>query len=352
MNIFSSTILSFISLMKKYAFEIVRLEMNLKVSGKRFEYRGRLYPLNIVVFESKNHLGNFDASTFTIGINKIVMYSAKTHLIKNILRHELAHYFCNLKYGENNEPHGLEFKNLCKNFNWDEEVSKATFNLINEKIEGDLPTEKLIEKIKKLLNLANSANPHEAELATVKANNLIMAHNLERLEEKPDEFTYHQRILSGKRTNGKVRAIYEILKEFFVFPVISYGKSGYYLEVVGNKENVEVAEYVANFLDLELEKIWEAQKLSGISQKNSFMEGLAEEFIKKLRQEKEDFPERYLVKFNEVLQGQVALVYPRLSSRKFLNGYGCEKAKNLGRLEGTNLKIRKGLLNKKIFLLT
>jgi hypothetical protein len=290
---------------------------------------------------------------FTIGINKMVMYAAKTIHIKNILRHELAHYLNYLETRDFKEPHGFQFKTICQRFGWDEEISKATFNIINEKIEGDLPSEKLIGKVKKLINLAQSSNPHEAELATIKANNLILAHNLERLEEASDEFTYHQKVLSGKKVTGKVRAIYEILKEFYVYPVFSYGKFGFYLEIIGSRENVEVAEYIAQYLNNELENIWEKQKLSGSSQKNSFMDGLCEEFIAKLKREKEIYCSgSQLIKINEELNQMVNMVYPRLTTKKFFKGNNCERAKNLGKMEGANLKIRKGLLNKKVLLLS
>lgn len=355
MYLYSPAILSFISLLKKYSFEILRNEMGLKISGKRFEYKRVRYPLNIVVFERKNFLGQFESSSFLIGVNKLLMYSAKTEVIKNVLRHELAHYLCFIENEHRVEPHGFEFREICQRFGWNIEISGAAFNVIkeNEKIEGDLPSERVIEKVKKLIALAQSSNSHEAELAMIKANNLILAHNLERLNQEVDEFTYLKRVLSGKKTTGKTRAIYEILKEFFVYPVFNYGLEGFYLEVIGKRENVEVADYVANFLDLELEKIWNAQALKGISQKNSFMAGLAEGFIKKLREEKKGhFPGHFLVKIEEELNQKVGLVYPRLSKKSVSRGFDCEKAKNLGRKEGNNLTIRKGVLGKVLGLIS
>jgi hypothetical protein len=349
MNIYSPSIISFISLLKKYSIEILGNEMGLKIRGKRFGFRGLLYPVNIVVFERKNFLGHFDSSSLLISINKLLMYSAKTEVIKNVLRHELAHYLCFLEYQNQVEPHGMEFREICQRFNWNKEIFGASFNVIseNEKIEGDLPSERVIEKVKKLISLSQSSNANEAELAMIKANNLILAHNLERLDQKPDEFTYLERVLSGKKATGKTRAIYEILKEFFVYPVFNYGREGFYLEVIGTKENVEVADYVANFLDLELEKIWGLQTIKGVSLKNSFMEGLAEGFIKKLKQEKVGhFSGNFLIKIEEDLNQRARLVYPRLSKKTLIRGLDCEKAKNLGRKEGVNLKIRNGISNK------
>jgi len=329
--------------------------MKFKISGSRFTYGRIRYPLNIVVFERKNFLGQFESNSLLIGINKLLMYSAKTEVIKNVLRHELAHYICYIENHDRVEPHGFEFRKICQRFGWSEEISGATFNILaeNEKIEGDLPSERVIEKVKKLLLLSQSPNLHEAELATIKANNLILAHNLERLDQKPDDLTYLKRVISGKKSTGKIRAIYEILKQFFVYPVFNYAQGVFYLEVIGSRENVEIADYVANYLDLELEKIWKGQRLRGISQKNSFMEGLAEGFTKKLCIERDKyFPGAHLVKLDKELSEQVSLVYPRLLRRSISRGFGCEKAKNLGRKEGSNLNIRKGIFSKNSLLLS
>ena len=83
------------------------------------------------------------------------------------------------------------------------------------------------------------------------------------------------------------------------------------------------------------------------------MEGLAEGFTKKLGLEREKyFPGTNLVKLDKELSEKVSLVYPRLLRRSIFRGFGCEKAKNLGRKEGGNLNIRKGIFSKNFFLLS
>ncbi len=350
MLVYSKSTLSFISLLKKYVREILRDEVGVKVFINRFEYGGFLYPFHVVVFEKRNTMGTFDHHTYQIGINKNLMYSAKTEVIKNILRHELAHYFAFLETGEGIYPHGKEFRDICKKFGWDEEIYSAVGNLdlMNEKIEGDFPSENVIAKVKKLLSLAKSSNIHEAELATLKANKIILQHNLKRLGEEDDDTTYLKRVLSGKRNNGKYRAIYEILRSFMVQPVFNYGKGIFYLEVIGERENVEMAEYVASFLDFELELLWQNQRGDhrGVNAKNSFMKGVSESFVEKLSRDKnEHYSKAALVKMDKALQKRVKLAYPRLSGVPSQGRGVSQEARTLGKEAGKGLSIRKGLGN-------
>lgn len=350
MLVYSKSTLSFISLLKKYVREILRDEVGVKVFKNRFEYKGFLYPFHLVVFEKRNTLGSFDHHTYQIGLNKNLMYSAKTEVIKNILRHELAHYFAYLETGEGIYPHGKEFRDICKKFRWNEEIYSAAGNLeiMNDKIEGDFPSENVIAKIKKLLSLAKSNNIHEAELATLKANQLILQHNLNRLGEEDDDTTYLKRVISGKRNNGKYRAIYEILRSFMVQPVFNYGKGIFYLEVIGERDNVEIADYVANFLDFELELLWQENRghHRGINAKNSFMKGVCESFVEKISEERrEHFSTTALVKMDKVLKNRVKMAYPRLSGTSSAGKGVSQDAKSLGKKAGADLSIRKGLKN-------
>jgi hypothetical protein len=348
MLVYSKSTLTFITLLKKYVREILRDEVRVKVFKNRFEYNGFLYPFHVVVFEKKNTMGTFDHHTYQIGINKNLMYSAKTEVIKNILRHELAHYFAFLETGEGIYPHGKEFRAICKKFGWNEDIYSAVgdLNLMNEKIEGDFPSENVIAKVKKLLSLAKSSNIHEAEIATLKANQIILEHNLNRLGEEDDETTYLKRVLTGKRNNGKYRAIYEILRSFMVQPVFNYGKGIFYLEVIGERENVEMAEYVASFLDFELELLWQQNRgeHGGVNAKNSFMRGVAESFVEKLSREKnEHYSKAALVKMDKALKNRVKMAYPRLSGVSSKGTSISQEARTLGKKVGTDLSIRKGI---------
>jgi hypothetical protein len=352
MLIYSETAFSFINKCEAILKQILELETDFKVRRSRFEYRGYLYPVHLVVFEGDRQLGYFDSGTYQIGLNKALMYHAKDKVLKDILRHELAHYITYLFYGEV-KPHGEEFQNVCRLFHWPAAVSAASLdiNLANEKLEGDLKAEKVIHKVKSLLKLAESSNQHEAELATLKANQLLLKHNLEYLGQKSDETLYVHKVLIQKRKSAKMTAIYDILKHFMVRPILSYGKKQVALEVTGNRTNIELADYVAGFLNEELERLWKTHQkehqLKGLRAKNSFFLGLAKGYDSKMQSVHAGYnhkDQKGLILLNRQLDQQVKKIYRRLSSTSNSNSM-CGEAFGLGQKAGKDLTINKGIKN-------
>ena len=114
MILFSQTTISFLNRVKSYSKEILEDEMGLTFKRKRFLYQGFYIPIEFVVFEHTNLLGSFDYHSYRIGLNKSLMLSAKSKVIKNIIRHEIAHLITYIDHGPLVDPHGLEFKNVCK----------------------------------------------------------------------------------------------------------------------------------------------------------------------------------------------------------------------------------------------
>ena len=355
MFLHSKTISAFISRVRTSAREIVNNEMNLKMERSRIFYKGILYPLNIVVFEDNTRLGYFDSRSYELGLSKKLMYLAKKNVLENVLRHELAHFMCYLLYGPQ-VLHGEEFHLVCKNFGWGKEVYAAYANLELENNQvangSDEKTEKLLARLKKLLALASSDNTHERELATLKANQLLLEHNLDLSKSaihEDDEIVYVKRVLEATRKSAKHIAIYEILKTFFVSPVFNHGRGVFYLEVIGDKTSVDLADYVAHFLDHELEVIWkQAQKenpnLKGKSRKNSFFSGVARGYIEKIEKQKSSLATiNDLVIIEKNIQKNLEMVYPRIGHTSLSSGKHDSAAHNAGKIKGSNLSIKPAL---------
>ena len=220
---------------------------------------------------------------------------------------------------------------------------------------------KWLVKIKKLLSLAESDNIHERELATLKANQLLLKHNINRyqlnkmnnndLNEDEDEEICLKKVFEAKKTTAKMQAIYEILGCFLVQPVFNHGKGLVYLEVIGSRINVEFADYITQFLDFELENIWQFHKkehsLKGIKAKNSFFKGVGKGYVDKIQiQHKEVTTGNELVILKQELEQQVSKVYGRLSFSKTSAGT-CHDSLSLGKSAGQALNIRKGLTSSK-----
>lgn len=348
MLIHNHTIEIFLEKCLKLSKDILAHEMKLKVHRTRFEYRNHLYPIHLVCFEKKGQLGFFDFTNYRIGINKFFVSHINQADLLNVLRHELAHYYAYLIYGRDIDAHGVEFRDICKHFGWGEEVYLSTFKPeIEEKIHANL---KVIEKIQKLLNLAQSSNTHEAELATSKANQLLVQYHLETVSSTDEKTYFLKQVLSSKVKSGKFYAIYEILTSFMVQPVMNHTKTGIVLEVTGGATEVELADYVAAFLNHELDLMWkQAQKqdakLKGMKAKNSFYRSLAAGYLAKIKESHSSLTttqSKALVAVAQDLEMASQAFYGRFSksySRQAID----QHASSVGEKAGRNLNIKKGL---------
>lgn len=356
MFIYDSTSIAFIRKCETFLKEILE-KAGVEVRTSRFLFNKFLYPIQVVVFEGKEW-GHFNAPYLQIGLNRKLIYLAKDSVVRDILKHELAHYLTHIIY-KDVRPHGPEFHAVCERFGFPKEVAEATLNLEEGNLskEGDLNSERVLEKVKKLLSLAQSSNAHEAELATIKANDLLLRHNLDYINNQ-DETIYMDRLLLRKRKDTKLSAIYSILKHFIVRPVISQGKDTCCLEVSGTLTNVKLAGYVANFLDHELDHLWEetrkTHQLKGIQSKNSFFLGVAEGFDQKMKLQKMNYSEadrKALVVVEQKLNFDTQMIYKRLGQSR--SGHQTDsEARGLGHSKGMNLTIRNAVegKGKKLYL--
>ena len=287
------------------------------------------------------------------------MYTAKTDVIKNILRHELAHFLTALHYGYDVPAHGWKFKEVCKKYGWGEDVQAAQGDIQSEnnEIEGDIPSEKIITKIKKLMSLAQSDNQHESELATAKANQLLLQHNLKRvthLEFEKERNTYVKNILDSKQINAKMSAIFEILSTFYVRPIFHQGVGVVYIQVIGKRENVELADYVGQFLNRELERLWQINckkwHLSGNREKKWFMLGVAKGYKEKIRQYTEPIIKangKDMALLQEDLDESTRLVHPHLGSVRHSRSNPSTRSGQIGHKAGSNLSINPAIKTQK-----
>lgn len=333
--LYSNTILSFLKKVRKLACKILSKEMGLKIGHSRLYYKTSSYPLNFVIFDHPSRLGYFIPSHYEIGINKLFLLENDEEII-NLLRHELAHYMTFLEYGEHVPSHGKEFRSICKRYGWPTEIAYAQIP-----IEKAVKNHRIAEKVRKLLSLAESHHTKEAESATLKAKELLLKYNLS-LHETEEE-TVVKRVFEQKRSSAKLQAIAEILRTFFVYPIFNHGKNSLYLEIIGERVNVEVAEYVAHFLGAHFEELWKKREtpLKGLAAKNAFFRGIAKGFLSK------DIPSQGVIRIEKNLIERVATIYPHLSHRKSSYRFFAHAEKE-GIRAGKNLKIREGI--KKVFI--
>lgn len=207
----------------------------------------------------------------------------------------------------------------------------------------------IIDKIKKLLSLATSDNQNEAELASKKAQELLIKHNLEKadIKEAPE---YNEKREAYKRANPALKFIHPLLTEYYFVYMYRHTSRSPFIDneyvMVGTKENIEIAGYVRSFL---LNSFKQLYKIENKKQnwkgkyRDVFYYGLYEGLKEQLEaQRKAIDTEGALVPINEALVRHVESQHKLSHRRRHVNGSN-EDARAAGQEAGRNLKISRGI---------
>lgn len=348
MILYSKKIILFISEIKSAVRTILSNEIFLKVTDNRFlsPSQQASYPIRIVIYNHKSSLGYFDPNFYELGFHECLLH-AKKETLHNIIRHELAHYITFINYGTTIPPHGTEFHDFCLLRGWGEEVYKASTCLEKEENPSEINESHILRKIKKLMALTTSHNENESQQAMVKAQQLLLKHNMdsEFIADDSEEKIFLKRIMKQKKETAKMRAIAKILETFFVNVVYNRAAGFIYLEILGNAINIEIAEYVAEVLHSELERLWDQARshgfLKGSVAKNSFFLGIAKGYCNKIQALKREYnydAANGLMVIEKKLMEAKEMVYERLSSCKS-RGSHCPTSSSLGEKMGKTLQI-------------
>jgi hypothetical protein len=123
----------------------------------------------------------------------------------------------------------------------------------------------IIEKLRKMLSLANSANQNEAEIAMEKAIALATKHeidlavvNLNKQETKKEEMVKTDKVM-GQRFPVTQEYVSRILMGFFNIKLIYSGSRSVGRSVIflGRKSDVQFALYVQDFLNEHMMRSWQ-----------------------------------------------------------------------------------------------
>jgi len=156
----------------------------------------------------------------------------------------------------------------------------------------------IIEKIQKLLSLANSSNEHEAKLAAQKATELLTKYNLSMQEVETSQREYDSIHYAGDKSRmpAEHKYIFGLLQRFFFVKVVrgrkpTYDpKTGMPKRVItwsffGQQHNVKIAHFVFAFLDNtfhNLYKVYQKNNETNRASRNSFYLGLYRGLVEQL----------------------------------------------------------------------
>jgi hypothetical protein len=212
-------------------------------------------------------------------------------VVQEVLKHEMAHQFCDEVLGITGEgPHGPGFRRVCAQRG----IDPAHAGLPAEDAGAAAPEVRILRKVRRLLALAESPEPHEAQAATAAAQRLLLEHNLELARaQAPRRF--------GVRQLGPIRQRHPVHRKvlagilaahFFVEAMwvhgwrVETGQPGRVLEICGTPENLDVAAYVWDVLLRTAESLWRSHRaaagLSSDRHRRRFLSGVMVGYLEKL----------------------------------------------------------------------
>lgn len=242
---------------------------------------------------STQTLGRFVAATRTLELSRALVVESPWGVVIEVLKHEMAHQYVHEVLGEHGETaHGPAFRATCRRLGIDGRAAGVP------SVDPEAPPSaeaRAVERIARLLALAESPNRHEAEAAALAAQRLMLKYNLEALRDGVlrDHGHRHLGRPTGRVTEAE-RLLAMILGKHFFVEVIwvpAYrpleGRRGSVLEICGTSANLAMAEYVHGFLTHTASRLWEEHKrasaIRGDRDRRTFLAGVMAGFAEKLR---------------------------------------------------------------------
>jgi len=206
-------------------------------------------------------LGGFTPTRRHLTLKRSFVIEAPWGQVLEVLRHEVAHQFVHEALHVHDEPpHGPTFRRICKERGIDARAAGLPHHAV------DAQEERLVRRVRALLRLAESPEPHEAAAAATAARRLLARHDLD-LTDPEHAHTFRQVGPTKARFDPWEKVLAGVLASHFGVTVIyalAYrplrGTWGRVLELLGPGHHVEVAAYVHDVLRSTGEDAWKAHK--------------------------------------------------------------------------------------------
>ena len=239
--------------------------------------------------------GRWDPLLREISLSRKLIEDYPWSTVIEILKHEMAHQWVNEALNSDDSGHSDDFRRACNLIGVADWARNATGDIKNLLV-SDQSTEprriKLINRLRKLEALAESANENEAFLAMKRASELKEKYALS--GDAETDFT-HRTICHGLKINPQYQVqLTSLLVEFYQVDVIfveqyDAQKAARFkaIEIIGDKTSVEIAEYVYDYLWHQLPSLWRNYKKTARkgANKRSYYVGVLTGLRRRLRDE-------------------------------------------------------------------
>lgn len=258
------------------------------------QFRETLTAPTFELLESGSDLGRWVHGTRTLQIARRLVLDHPWGTVIEVLKHEMAHqYVCEFLGARVSDEtaHGPSFRKVCEQLG----IDSAARGLPTKAPSDD--QQRVLDRVSKLLALAESPNLNEARAAMAAAQKLLLKHNLEaRGRTHARGYAYRHVGSRASRHAEHEKMLATLLgKHFFVeaiwipiyLPLL--GKRVTVLELIGTPENLEIAEYVHNYLMQTGERLWRdhrrAEAIDSDRDRRTYLSGVMSGFSKKLAEQ-------------------------------------------------------------------
>ena len=340
-----------------------------------YQYSLVLEPPVFAISASEKQLGSWRSGIREIRMSRSLILHYPWDITLQVLKHEMAHQICSEIFHDQSGGHGENFIKACERLGLPERYrrSQGVLSLTTGEDEKDgydnSVSRNIIEKIRKLLALAESSNEHESALAMEMAGRLLKRYNVQHHDENgQNNYVYSIINKKRKRIEGYQQRIILILKKYFYVDALASSlydplsnETHKTFEIFGKKENVEIAEYCYHFLEEKLSSLWQQNcaSFSGNKRiaKKSYYLGLLQGFSDKLSDQEKSghhhtqsrFPTKLSTSSELMVVADTALKrfiharYPRVSKKSTGNTKIYQETYDKGITSGRSLIIHKGI---------
>lgn len=348
--------------------KIILLELQREYFDVWKTFKLKFTQAQVVLFDSQSKWGEFDALTRTISISRRLIFEHQWLDVVGVLKHEIAHQIVCEKYGSSSPlsaSHGSEFKSACEYIRLNHKFQNAKLEIITEnsdfkKLDDVYIETPLVEKIKKLLSLAQSDNEYESKLAAAKVRELYLKYNLEEIGLE-DSFEnkirrhvvyFNKKNLSifEKKLIGTINEFYFVKSILIQIFNVKTGRHETAVEFFGLPENIMMAEYVFYFLIHSAENCWlktknhQNSKLDSDSFKIGFIDGFYETLTLdnlKVSEVMSKESKSLMVQAAGKVQNYLEDCYPRMKSIKSRSRRISKEHYQSGKAQGQQTKVSK-----------
>ena len=296
----------------------------------------------------------------SISVNLIEQYGWPAALL--VLKHEMAHQIADESLGGAGGSHDGRFLAACRRLDLPlafcrAAIDEETLAAVRRESEQGHP---LLNRVKKLLALAQSDNIHEAALALAKARQLLARHQMAEDDLAGEEIIYLPIVLATQRVSGVTRRLCGLISGIFPVSVVESSlydpwrdKEMAVFEVFGRRGAAHCAVHAWHFLDERLESLWSRQRRQsqggGRRERDSFMLGVLQGFSEAWQKTHVAAEETPAIRALIVASADPAVAarlhrrYPRLRSRKLAGRTVTCRQYEKGKEAGRQLKLHEAV---------